>query len=181
MAMTTVNELRASLEHGQRPLLVDVRSASEFAAGHVPGSVSMPMEEAESRLEDIPKDAPVVLLCQSGSRAGMVCELIQHERPNASVLDGGVDAWELAKMPLVSTRRTRWSIERQVRLTAGLLVLIGTVFSMILAPGWIYVAMFIGAGLTFSGLTNFCGMAALYALMPWNKPKKPEGASVLSS
>lgn len=182
MTNTTVRQLQEGLgAGGPKPLLVDVRSSGEFAVGHVPGAVSVPMEEAESRLDDIPKDVPVVLVCQSGNRAGMVCELIQEERPNASVLDGGVDAWITAGLPIVSTRKTRWSLERQVRLTAGLLILAGTVMSLTVASAWIYLTLFIGAGLTFAGLTNICGMAAVFAQMPWNKPKKSAGTSVLNA
>jgi rhodanese-related sulfurtransferase len=167
------------LRHTPGALLVDVRSTGEFAAGHVPGAMNIPMDEVEARLDDIPKEGPVVLVCQSGSRAGMVCELIQHERPNSRVLEGGTDAWMAAGLPVVCSRKTRWSLDRQVRLGAGLLVLAGTLFSLFLAPGWLYLAVFVGAGLTFSGITNFCGMAAVLALMPWNKPKTPAAATTL--
>lgn len=163
---------------GARPVLIDVRTIGEFGAGHVPGAIHMPMEEAESRLDDIPTDVPVVLLCQTGSRASVVCDLIQHERSNSMVLEGGTDAWVGAGRPTVCSRRTRWSIDRQVRLVAGLLVLSGTLLSLLAAPAWVYVAMFIGAGLTFSGITNYCGMAALFAKMPWNQPKSASTSNI---
>lgn len=167
----TVKELKETLDAGSKPLVVDVRSHGEFAAGHVPGAVNIPMEEAEARLADLPEDQTIVLVCQSGNRADMTCELIRHERPLAEVLEGGTDAWMAAGKPTVCSRRTRWSLDRQVRLGAGVLVLAGTVLSLFVAAGWIYLAMFVGAGLTFAGLTNFCGMATLLAQMPWNKPK----------
>lgn len=168
----TLEKLDELVHSPVKPLLLDVRTSGEFASGHVPGAVHIPMEEVESRLGDIPSDIPVVLVCESGNRAGMVCELIQHERANAMVLEGGTAAWNSAGRPTVCSRRTRWAVDRQVRLVAGLLVLAGTALSLLVASGWVYLAMFVGAGLTFSGLTNFCGMASLLALMPWNKPPK---------
>ncbi|HRK21903.1 MAG TPA: rhodanese-like domain-containing protein [Fimbriimonadaceae bacterium] len=164
-----LDELRHS---AARPMVIDVRSTGEFAAGHVPGAFHICMDEVEARLDDIPEDVPVVLVCHSGDRAGMVCELIEHDRPNAMVLEGGTEAWMNAGRPVVVSQKTRWSIERQVRLTAGLIVLSGTILALTVSGGWIYLAMFVGAGLTFAGLTNFCGMAALFALMPWNKPPR---------
>jgi rhodanese-related sulfurtransferase len=169
----TLQELLALTTSGSTPFLVDVRSPGEFAVGHVPGATNIPMDEAEARLPDIPADRPVVLICQSGSRAEMTCELIRHERPNSAALDGGTDAWIAAGLPAVSSRRTRWSIDRQVRLTAGLLVLSGSLLAIAVSPSWVYLPLFIGTGLTLAGLTNFCGMAVLFAIMPWNKPKRP--------
>lgn len=52
-------------------MLVDVRSAAEFAAGNAPGTVNIPMQELSARLGEIPKSAPVVVGCASGSRSGV--------------------------------------------------------------------------------------------------------------
>lgn len=174
----TLEKLDEMMRSTTKPMMLDVRTLGEFSAGHVPGAVHIPMDEVEARLDDIPAGEPIVLVCQSGNRASMVCDLIQHERPNAMVLEGGTDTWMESGRPTVCSQRTRWAIDRQVRLGAGLLALIGAVLAVTVAPGWIYLAMFIGAGLTFSGLTNFCGMASLLALMPWNKPRRPTMGSV---
>ncbi len=64
-----------------------------------------------------------------------------------------------------------------MRLAAGLLVLTGTVLAVTVTPAWVYLAMFVGAGLTFAGLTNVCGMAMVFAALPWNKPRSATGGS----
>lgn len=166
----TAHDLRTKLQAASKPQLVDVRSASEYAAGHVPGTMNIPFEQIDARAADL-SDGEVILICQSGQRACMAEALLSAKRGNVTVLQDGTDGWLNAGMPLVSTTATRWSLDRQVRLGAGLLVLTGTVLAALGLSAWLYVAMFIGAGLTFSGLTNFCGMASLLALMPWNKPQ----------
>lgn len=152
-----------------KPQLIDVRGPSEFAAGHIPGAINIPMDQIESRLDDLHEE-DVVLVCQSGRRAGMTCELIQHQHPKLKVLDGGTVAWQTANRPIVSSTQTRWSLDRQVRLGAGLLILTGMFLGFFLNPGWYGLAAFVGAGLTFAGLTDICGMAFALAKLPWNKP-----------
>jgi rhodanese-related sulfurtransferase len=173
----TAMELKQRLDAGDRLQVIDVRSAGEFAAGHVPGAVNLPLEQVESRLGDLRGTDPVVLVCQSGQRAEMCKDLIEHHRDDLIVLEGGTTAWQTAGYETVGSSATRWAIERQVRLAAGLLVLTGTVLSVVVAPAWVYLAMFVGAGLTFAGLTNVCGMAAMFAVMPWNKAKKAAPSS----
>lgn len=168
----TLPDLRARLDAGESLQLIDVRSPGEYAAGHIPGAINLPMQEAESRIDDLSRRQPVVLVCQSGRRAGITCELLSAHHDDLLVLEGGTSAWIQAGLPVVSSTATRWSLERQVRLAAGLLVLIGTVLAVTVHPAWIYLGMFVGAGLTFAGLTNICGMAMLFAKMPWNRPAK---------
>lgn len=165
-------DLKRRLEAGETIQIIDVRSPGEYAAGHIPFAVNMPLEQVDSRLDDLREHTPVVLVCQSGRRAQMCAQQIKHHRDDLLLLEGGTDAWEEVGLPLVQCSASRWSIERQVRLTAGLLILAGTILSTVLASGWVYLAMFVGAGLTFAGLTNVCGMASLFGIMPWNRPPK---------
>jgi rhodanese-related sulfurtransferase len=58
-------------------LLVDVRSAGEFASANAPGTINIPLPELGSRLSEIPKSAPVVLCCASGTRSGMAKLLLK--------------------------------------------------------------------------------------------------------
>lgn len=166
-----LEELRTMTAQGNVQL-IDVRSPSEFAAEHVPQAANIPMDQIEARLDDIDPSVPVVLICQSGRRAEMTRELLRAHHEQLACLIGGTEAWKEAGLPTVRSSTVRWSLERQVRLTAGLLILAGTILSALVAPAWLYLAMFVGAGLTFAGLTNLCGMAALFALMPWNRPRK---------
>ena len=125
-ASISVSELMDSKD-GKRFHLVDVRSPSEFATGHIPGAVSIPMDQIESRVPDLDRDGPIVLVCQSGKRARMVAGLLEPCGKDLLVLEGGTSAWVKAGHPTVASARTRWSLERQVRLGAGLLVLTGVI------------------------------------------------------
>jgi rhodanese-related sulfurtransferase len=167
MASTvTHQELRTSLTSPESVGVLDVRSAAEFATGHIPGAVNIPMEQIETRLPDVPA-GPLVLVCEAGKRAEIVAGWL-GDRKDVSVLDGGTKAWRTASYPLVTCAPSRWTLERQVRLIAGIIVLLGTILAVLVNANWVYLAMFIGAGLTFAGATNICGMAILLAKMPWN-------------
>ena len=106
-----------------RVQLIDVRSPSEYATGHIPGAVNMPMEQVQSRLPDLESQDFIVLVCQSGQRARMVAGLLEPCGKELRILEGGTSAWIKAGLPVVATSVTRWSLERQVRFAAGLLVL----------------------------------------------------------
>jgi rhodanese-related sulfurtransferase len=148
---------------------IDVRSATEFAAGHIPGAINIPMHEIEGRIADLRSTRPTVLVCQAGKRASMTHVLLAGRVDDLYVLTGGTDAWESAGLPVVVSTRTRWALERQVRLGAGLFVLIGVLLGFLVNPRWFWLAGFVGGGLVFAGTTNFCAMAHLLALLPWNQ------------
>lgn len=171
-AIVTIPTLQSFLAEGRQGLLIDVRSASEFATGHIPGAIHLPLEQVESRVDDLDASLPIILICKSGQRARMAAALVKPCRPEAKVLDGGTDAWREAGLPLVVSCNTRWSLERQVRLGAGLLALAGAVLAVTISARWIYLAGFIGLGLTFAGLTDFCPMGMLLSKMPWNGPRR---------
>ena len=166
VATIKAENLRQMLSASGPMRTLDVRSAAEFATGHIPGAVNIPMEQVESRLEDLPQ-GPLVLICESGKRAEIVAGWLTRGR-DVTLLEGGTRAWRDAGYPLIACAPCRWTLERQVRLIAGLIVLLGTLFSILLNAKWVYLAMFAGAGLTFAGLTNICGMAIVLAKMPWN-------------
>jgi rhodanese-related sulfurtransferase len=159
-------ELRTGPERFQ---LIDVRSPSEYATGHIPGAVNMPMEQVQSRLPDLEGEDSIVLVCQSGQRARMVAGLLEPCGKELRILEGGTSAWIKAGLPVVATSVTRWSLERQVRFAAGLLVLTGVILALTTSLYWIYLAGFIGFGLTFSGVSGLCPMGSLLGLMPWNR------------
>jgi rhodanese-related sulfurtransferase len=157
---------------GAAAQLVDVRSASEFASGHVPGAVNIPLEQLELRTEDLGNGGPVVLVCQAGTRARIAAELLADSRTDLTVLEGGTDGWRKAGLPLVRCTRSRWALERQVRLGAGLLVILGVALGFAVSPWWFGLAAFVGCGLTFAGATNLCLMGEMLARMPWNRARR---------
>jgi rhodanese-related sulfurtransferase len=112
----------------------------------------------------------VVLVCKAGSRAQIVASWLGADA-SVRVLEGGTDAWTLDGLEVVTSAKTRWSLERQVRLVAGLLVLSGTVLELSGVHGAIWLALVVGAGQTFAGATDICMMAVLLARMPWNQAR----------
>jgi hypothetical protein len=104
-----------------------------------------------------------------GKRARMAAGLLEPCQLKLSILEGGTSAWIDAGFPIVRSVRSRWSLERQVRLGAGLLVLTASVLALLWNLYWLFMAAFVGTGLIFAGLTDVCPMAELLQRMPWNK------------
>jgi len=82
-------------------LVIDVRSAEEYAAGHVPGAVNIPHDQVASRLAEIPKDKEVVLYCRSGRRSGLAAETLEaNGYKNLQLMQGDMPGWEKAGLPV---------------------------------------------------------------------------------
>ena len=151
-------------------VLVDIREADEFARRHVPGALSQPLSGWEAAHLQIEAGRDVIFTCRSGLRTAGACDrLAARVSGPAFVLEGGVDGWAKAGLPLAVDTRAPLEIMRQVQIVAGSLVLLGTVLGWFVAPGWFGLAAFVGAGLIFAGATGFCGMARLLMLAPWNR------------
>lgn len=160
-------------------LRVDVRSATEYASGHVPGAVNIPLDEIENRTADVSRDRPIALICLMGQRARMAGALLEPCRYELFVLEGGTQAWKEAGLPVVASVKARWSLERQVRLGAGILVLTGSLLAAMASPYWLILTGFVGIGLTGAGLTDICPMAMFLSRLPWNVASKcPIGTGV---
>ena len=149
-------------------LWIDVREPVEFASGHIPGSVNIPLQQLHNA--PLPQQ-PVMLICQSGKRSHQALQLLQQRGMNHPMqeLHGGIAAWHLRGRSLERANRAPLPLMQQVQIAAGSLVLAGLILSTLVAPGWIALSWFVGAGLVFAGTTGFCGMAKVLAVMPWNR------------
>jgi rhodanese-related sulfurtransferase len=161
--------LRDLLAAPDAPRLLDVRTPAEFAAAHIPGSCNVPLDTLrEHRAELRGSLDEVVLVCRTGGRAAQAERaLVEAGMTNVHILDGGILAWQEAGAPL-KQNRSRWDLERQVRLVAGILVLIGVAGGLVV-PGLEWLAAAIGAGLAVAALTNTCMMGMLLAKLPFNR------------
>lgn len=164
----SVAELRGALVGRPNTAIVDVRSPTEFATGHIAGALNVPLQELEARRDDLPCEE-LVLVCERGMRAGAAQTMLLPCIPEARVLTGGMHAWRAAGLPVVRTTKSRWSLERQVRLIAGSMMLAGIGLSLELGRGWLALAALPGAGLVLAGLTDLCPMGLLLLRMPWNR------------
>src|SRR5262245_44673452 len=105
------------------------------------------MDQIEARLDDLVPNQPIILVCQAGKSARMVGGLLEPCRKDISVLEGGTAAWKDAGLPLVVSAKTRWSLERQVRLAAGLLILMALLLAATFSRYWLGLVAFVGLGL----------------------------------
>lgn len=153
-----------------RAVLVDIREADEFARLHIKGAQLQPLSQWESAHLTIDPAADVIFTCRSGMRTGGACDrLAARVSGDAYVLDGGINAWQGAGLPVESNAKAPLEVMRQVQIAAGCLVLLGVTLGFAVHPAWFALSGFVGAGLTFAGLTGFCGMARLLLLAPWNR------------
>lgn len=161
-------DVAARLNRGA--LLVDIREADEFARRHVAGAVSRPLSAFEQAHLRIEPGQDVIFTCRTGNRTSVHCARLQASVDgDAWVLEGGVDGWAAAGLPVVADRAAPLELMRQVQIAAGLLVLAGVLLGFTVSPILFGLAAFVGAGLIFAGATGWCGMAKLLALMPWNR------------
>lgn len=150
--------------------ILDVRTPSEFESRHIGGSYNVPIDLLSEHGREIAAvTEPIVLVCQSGQRARKAEAALQAAGlPSLHVLDGGIAAWESSGYPVVKGA-PRLSLERQVRLVAGLIAGSGGVLALFVNPLFAVLPAVIGSGLAFSGITNTCGMAMVLAKLPYNR------------
>ena len=152
--------------------LIDVREYPEFAEGHIEGSKLVPLGTLEKASEGWDRSAPLTLVCRSGRRAEDARQTLAGKGfTSLEVLDGGVEAWSTSGKPLTVAENEPWSMERQVRVTAGALVLTFCGLGMLTSKKFFLGAGVVGAGLVYAGASDTCMMASVLGRMPWNDPK----------
>jgi rhodanese-related sulfurtransferase len=174
--MTSIqpNELQSILQSNSSIQLLDVRTQAEHAQIHVPGVNLIPLDRLNAAQlvasGSLSKSKPVYILCQSGGRAKQAAAKLEKSGfEKCFVVEGGTSAWASAGLPVNRGVSRVISLERQVRIAAGFLVLSGALLSQFVNPAFIWLSGFIGAGLIFAGTTDWCGMGMLIARMPWNQ------------
>ncbi|MGB0580003.1 MAG: rhodanese-like domain-containing protein [Limisphaerales bacterium] len=166
-------DLNGRINAGEQIDLIDVRTPAEFGEVHATAATNRPLDALKPA--DLlagrsgKPDESVYVICRSGARAERACREF-HKAGFTEVVNvtGGTDAWVAVDLPVVRGRKAM-SLERQVRIAAGTLVLGGVLLSVFSHPDWIWLSGFVGAGLIFAGITDTCGMGMLIARMPWNR------------
>ena len=166
MSLTPISAADAQSMIAKGAALVDIREPDEHARARIPGARSMPL----ARLEKIQNVPAVIWHCRSGMRTqANAGALTENSGCDAYFLEGGLDAWRKAGLPVLENRHAPLEIMRQVQITAGLLVLSGVILGFAVSPAFFGLSAFVGAGLMFAGISGWCGMARLLALIPWNR------------
>ncbi len=161
--------LKQHLEAG-KAILIDIREPSEYAREHILGARLAPLSVFDRHDFDGEQDKIAVFHCKSGNRTAMnAATLAGKGFKQAFILQGGLDAWKAAGLPVHFNSAAPIDLMRQVQIAAGGLALLGALLAWLVSPWFILLSGFVGAGLMTAGLTGFCGMARLLALMPWNR------------
>jgi rhodanese-related sulfurtransferase len=172
MSLPTISAEDAKRLVEEGALLVDIREPDEHAREKIAGARLLPLSKLDEADLALHQGKPVLFHCRSGARtlanaprlaakAGESCEVY--------IVDGGLDAWKKAGLPVVTDRRQPLELMRQVQIAAGSLGFVGTLLGLLVSPWFFAVPLFVGAGLMNAGFTGFCGMARLLLHMPWNR------------
>jgi rhodanese-related sulfurtransferase len=176
MSGTAISPQRlAELCQAEKIDLIDVRTPVEFREVHVEHARNVPLDRLDPvallQARNGCRDEPLYVICRSGSRGRQACEkFLAAGFPNVVNVEGGTLACVEAGLPVVRGKKAI-SLERQVRIAAGLLVLLGALLGWLVHPAFVGLSAFVGAGLVFAGITDTCGMGMLLARMPWNQVK----------
>ena len=175
MTSTTISPQKLGELHnsGTEIELIDVRTPVEYREIHVEFARSLPLDQLDPQTvmqsRNGAKHEPLYIVCRSGSRGENACDkFVKAGYVNVVNVEGGTLACEQAGLPVVRGKKAI-SLERQVRIAAGTLVLLGAILGWLVHPAFIGLSAFVGAGLIFAGITDTCGMGTILARMPWNQ------------
>lgn len=172
----TASEFIDRLEQDRNLFIVDLRTHAEVASECLDNCLHLPVQDLSNdelskrmQAKGVSPDTPIYLLCQSGKRASMAVDKLSGDKDlSLVILDGGLNAIKQAGGKVQSSDRKVMSLERQVRIVAGVLIMLGVVLGYSVHSGFFLMSGFVGAGLTFAGITDTCGMGMMLARMPWN-------------
>lgn len=160
-------------ETGSGAVLLDVRSAGEYRSGHVSGALNLPLHlltpETLRATVGPRTETTILLVCASGGRSRAAAAKLRDSGWRILVVRGGTEACVVEGLPMTRLANGSIALERQVRIGAGAMVFTGVILGTFVHPGFYGLSGFVGAGLVFAGVTDFCGMGLLLARAPWNK------------
>ncbi|QEL15645.1 rhodanese-like domain-containing protein [Limnoglobus roseus] len=170
-------DLEARRQKGERVEMIDVRTPVEYREVHCPLARNVPLAGLDpaavmgGRAGAVGE--PLYVICRTGGRGQQACEKFRAAGyANVVNVEGGTLAWAASGLP-VNRGKAGVSLERQVRIAAGSLVLTGVALAAVVHPYLLGLSAFVGAGLVFSGITDTCGMGLVLARMPWNRASTP--------
>lgn len=172
MQTISVKQLADKQQQGSVDL-IDVRMPTEYREVHANGAVNVPLDslnpQAVADSVGVSSNKPLYVICKSGNRSSKATQkFLDAGIQNVVNVEGGTTAWVDSGLPAVRGKKSV-SLERQVRILAGFLALLGAVLGLAVHPYFVGLSAFIGAGLMFAGITDTCGMGMMLSKMPWNK------------
>lgn len=172
MTLPTITPERARSLIEEGAILIDIREADEHARERIPGAHHLALSRLDEADLAVHQGKPVIFHCRSGARtlsnAGRLAGRLGGDC-DAYVVEGGLDAWRKAGLPVATDRRAPIELQRQVQIGAGSMAFLGTLLGLLVSPWFFAIPLFVGGGLTVAGVTGFCGMAMLLMRAPWNR------------
>ncbi|GJL52491.1 MAG: sulfurtransferase [Nitrospirales bacterium] len=157
-------------------IIVDVRTPGEFEEVHIPGSMNIPLTDLKSALPELvetAKNHELIIVCRTQNRVKLAYDqLVTHGISHCSILEGGVTQWIADGKPVVRGKRG-FSLEQQVRLIAGMMIVCGVVLSVFVSSWFLLLPAAAGIGLIHAGWTDSCLMGMLLTVLPFNRKKMP--------
>jgi len=172
MSLPRISPQQAKQMLDDGAMLIDIREPDEHARERIADAKHMPLSLLDDADLSVHRGRPVIFHCRSGARTLSNAPRLAAKFGGdcqAYVVDGGLDAWRRAGLPVVTDRRQPLELQRQVQIGAGGLAFFGTLLGLLVSPWFFAVPLFVGAGLMSAGVTGFCGMALLLVHMPWNR------------
>lgn len=168
MTITTISPAKAHRLIDAGASLIDIRQPDEHARERIAGALNVPLDELS---KDSARGDVLIFHCRSGMRTAQSADKLADAAAGRDcyIVEGGIGGWSSAGLPVETVRGAPMEMQRQVMIAAGSLALLGSLMSIFIAPGWIWLALLAGAGLIFAGISGFCGMAHVLAKMPWNR------------
>lgn len=170
LEMISPKEAQEIISKDSRVRLLDVRSALEYSDSHIKDSINMPIDMLTSKIKDLSEHSQgYIVFCRTGNRSPMAADmLLQSGIRYVKVMEGGIERWKKERLPIVKGQGGV-SLERQVRLIAGSLILLGIMLAWLVHWGFIFISVWVASGLVFAGLTDSCLMGMLLMKLPYNK------------
>lgn len=170
MNIRTISPQQAQTLGNSEAVFIDIRAADEYARARIGNARHCPVERLAADDSALQGAKVIVYYCKSGNRTRLsAAQLKVPEGTDAYILEGGLDAWSRAGLPVERSASAPLELSRQVQIVAGSLIVLGVVLGVWVSPWFLGLAGFVGAGLVFAGISGFCGMARLLLLMPWNR------------
>jgi rhodanese-related sulfurtransferase len=172
MSLPAITPEQAKRLLDQGAILVDIREADEHAREKIPGARLMPLSKLDEADMALHEGRPVIFHCKSGARTKGSASRLANKTGGAReafIVEGGIDGWRKAGLPVAVDRRQPLELQRQVQIGAGSMAFLGTLLGLLVSPWFFIIPAFVGAGLTIAGITGFCGMARILVKAPWNR------------
>ncbi len=175
-------ELSSRIQSGKAFQILDVRTPAEYEAAHIEASALRPLDVLDaSEWRPSAGTVPVYVLCQAGGRATRAASHLVGAGVPCTVIEGGLDAWSAAGLPVVRGESKVLPLMRQVQIVIGVVSATGSALAIWKNPWFALLPLAMGAGLIFAGVSGTCGLALLMARMPWNRGSQKSGTSVGTS